>query len=83
MFKRSILTTMEKQRRTKILLSTILGCSAVIVCNESGNKKRKRNAWVRKWLPERREKGEYDFLLNQLVTFGRCGGFQEKPENEH
>ena len=63
------------KKRRKIAIITVAACSAMMMSTEV-NKRRNRKIWVRKWLSERREKGEYDLLLNQLrledqKSFGR------------
>ena len=53
------------KKRRKIAIITVAACSAMMMSTDV-NKRRNRKIWVRKWLSERREKGEYDLLLNQL-----------------
>ena len=66
---RSRTDKMSTSKKRKVLLATIIACSAAVVeekkqLEESST--RNRTVWVRNWLAERREKGEYDLLLNQL-----------------
>ena len=58
------MTRTHKQRIQQLLAITILGCSAAII--PLLNNKRNRTIWMQNWLSERREKGEYALLLNQL-----------------
>ena len=54
---------LKKQKR--ILILAIIGC-AVAILPDIAKKTRDRTIWVRNCLSERRQKGEYDLLLNQL-----------------
>ena len=55
-----------EQEEEEVLIYTILGCASILAVNKIQKRKRKRNVWVKKWLLERRQKGEYDLLLTQL-----------------
>ena len=58
------LSTKAKKRK-KVVICSILACEPAILKSEE-KKMCNRTVWVKKWLMDRREKVEYDLLLNQL-----------------